>query len=419
MQPSSSASRSLAIHVLHHALTTSTAPEFIRLTQFGGPAPNDADSRFIRSMVLSALRHLGQIDALLASYIEKPLPASKAWVQCALRIGICQMRFHDVPAHAAVNSTVEAVKQSKYKALCGMANAVLKRAAYDTSPLAAPASNLPDWLRQRLIAQYGDACVNAVAAVAEQQPATDIFGATPDNNFPAQALNAYTMRCENIEALHGYLHTQTTCFVQDIAASYPVHMLGNISGKTVIEIGAAPGGKTMQMLMAGAQVTALDRSEKRMRRLQENLAARGLNTPCIVTDALKYTPDSTPDIVVLDAPCTATGTWRKHPEVVHLLRENDIHDLARVQAQLMDKAWSWLVSGGVLAYSVCSLQKEEGEDQLTAFLSRHPDTRIHAPDTTHLHALCVQRDGSVRTHPAMMAGHGGMDGFFAVLLKKM
>lgn len=419
MQNSSSLTRALAISVLHHALSTHTPPEFIALSQFGTPPAHDNDVRFIRSMVLSSFRHLSQIDNLLSHYITKPLPASKAWVQCAFRVGVVQMYFHDVPAHAAVNSTVEAVKQSKYKALSGMVNAVLKRVASDKPALGAAIHNVPTWLRESLMQTYGEVTIHEMAEIATGAPTYDVFAASPLAELPATSLNEATLRCSTSETAQAYMIAQPNSFVQDIAASYPVAMLGDIAGKHVLEIGAAPGGKTMQMLLTGAQVTALDRSEKRMVRLKENLEQRSLNARCIVADAMHYTPETPPDIVLLDAPCSATGTWRKHPEVLHLLCPETIQELAHIQRDLMDRAWGWLSVGGILAYSVCSLQPEEGESQLAAFLSRHNNARIMQPDTRLVHPQALSQDGSIRTHLAMLKEHGGMDGFFAVALEKI
>ncbi len=415
---SATLTRKIAADVLHHALSTRTAPEFIAVSQFGGASMRDDDARFVRSMVLSAFRHLGQIDAVITRYLEKPLSPSKAWVMCALRIGIVQLYFHDVPAHAAVNTTVEALKHTKFKALSGLSNAVLKKIAQQKPELPEATINIPGWMYARWQAHYGAEITRAMAQMASVEPPYDVYGADVKNAAPMLQLNAHTLRCNNSEALHALLGDQPHCFVQDIAASYPVSMLGNIAHKHVLDSGAAPGGKTMQLLMQGAQVTALDRSEKRMARLKENLAARGLHASCIVADALAFTPQTPPDIVLLDAPCSATGTWRKHPEVLHLLREETVQELAVVQKALLDQAWSWLRSGGLLAYSVCSLQPEEGEDQLSAFLARHADARIYSPDTTHLYMPAIQPDGTLRTHLAMMAEQGGMDGFFAVVFEK-
>lgn len=409
--------RRLAVDVLHHALSTRTAPEFIALSQFGGGALAENDARFVRAQLLTALRHLGQIDAMIAQYLDKPLPPTKAWVQCALRVGAAQLHFGGVPPHAAVHATVEAVKRSKFKALAGMVNAVLKKIAQH-SPIPDAATNIPAWLNAKLTTQYGAAMTAQMARVAAVQPAYDmqgIAGTVED----ATRLNAHVLRVNGYEMLMQMLAQHPQSFVQDIAASYPVAMLGDVRGKRVLEIGAAPGGKTMQLLMAGANVTALDRSATRMQRLQENLDTRGLTAECVVADAFTYTPSQAPDIVVLDAPCSATGTWRKHPEVLHLVDEKTITDLADIQARLLAHTWGWLTPGGRLLYIVCSLHEEEGEAQLAAFLTAHADARISAPETADIHAPALRADGSLRTHLAMMDDVGGMDGFFAVILEKV
>lgn len=415
MQKPAPDTRTLATHVLHHALTKKIAPEFITLTQFGGADVSENDARFVRAQVLTALRHLGQLDAMLARYIDKPLPPAKAWVQCALRIGLAQVKFDTVPAHAGVHATVEAVKRSKFKAHSGMVNAVLKKAVADTN-IPDAASNVPDWLTKKLQRHYGDDVTARMAQVAAVQPAYDVQ--VSGEVIGAERLNAHSVRIQSYDALMQALKANPQAFVQDIAASYPVLMLGDIRGKQVVEIGAAPGGKTMQLLQAGANVTALDRSATRMQRLHENLDARGLNAQCIVTDALAYTPETAPDIVVLDAPCSATGTWRKHPEVVHLVEEKTIAELADIQARLIEHAWSWLQPGGRLLYIVCSLQEEEGEGQLSHFMATHADARLVTIENAEIYPQALRADGTLRTHLGMMEERGGMDGFFAALLQK-
>lgn len=415
MQKPAPDTRTLATHVLHHALTKKTAPEFIALAQFGGADMAENDARFVRAQVLTALRHIGQLDAMLARYIDKPLPPAKAWVHCALRIGLAQVKFDTVPAHAGVHATVEAVKRSKFKALSGMVNAVLKKAAADTE-IPDATTNLPAWLTQKLQRHYGEDVTARMAGIAAVQPAYDVQVA--GDIAGADRLNAHSVRVQNYDALMHVLKANPQSFVQDIAASYPVLMLGDIRSKNVIEIGAAPGGKTMQLLQAGANVIALDRSAARMQRLNENLDARGLQAECIVTDALAYTPHIAPDIVVLDAPCSATGTWRKHPEVVHLVEEKTIIELAEIQARLMAHAWGWLPPGGRLLYIVCSLQEEEGEGQLSHFMATHGDARLVNVESAEIYPQALRADGTLRTHLGMMEEKGGMDGFFAALLQK-
>lgn len=415
MQKPAPDTRTLAIDVLHHALTKKTAPEFIALSLFDGESVSENDARFVRAQVLTALRHLGQLDAMLARYIDKPLPPAKAWVHCALRIGLAQVKFDTVPAHAGVHATVEAVKRSKFKALSGMVNAVLKKAVADTN-IPDAATNVPAWLNAKLQRHYGDDVTMRMAHIAAVQPAYDVQ--VSGEVAGADRLNKHSVRVHSYDELMQLLKSNAQAFVQDIAASYPVLMLGDIRGKRIVEIGAAPGGKTMQMLQAGAHVTALDRSATRMQRLKENLDVRGLAAECIVTDAMHYTPESAPDIVVLDAPCSATGTWRKHPEVVHLVEEKAIAELAEIQARLMAQAWSWLMPGGRLLYIVCSLQEEEGETQLSQFMATHSDARLMPIEHSEIHPQALRADGTLRTHLGMLSEKGGMDGFFAALLQK-
>jgi 16S rRNA (cytosine967-C5)-methyltransferase len=197
-------------------------------------------------------------------------------------------------------------------------------------------------------------------------------------------------------------------------------MLGDIAGQQVLEIGAAPGGKTAQLCHAGANVTALDRSQSRAERLQLNMQRLRFNLQIIIADILQFQPPQSYDIVVLDAPCSASGTWRRHPEVVYLIAPDDIAELAALQAQILDHVWPHLRVGGVLLYIVCSLEPEEGEQQYLQFLQKHPDARIRpATASDLLPSEALHADGYLRTNPVIMAEIGGMDGFFAVMLEKI
>lgn len=371
------------------------------------------DMPFARALLLGALRHRGQIDALLARYIDKPLPAKRAGVMHALRLGVAQLRLLALPDHAAVHETVALVKAGKHKALAGMVNAVLKRIAADQPELGPTHANLPSWLWDRWKPWYGSATVAAITQVAARQAPLDL-------NTPASyALGArldpviWRMPAEHppVVTLPGY--EEGAFFVQDFAASLPVRLLGDLAGKAVLDIGAAPGGKTAQLMQAGAVVTALDKSAARMDRLCRNMKRLKHDVDLVVADAMAYTPRAPFDAVVLDAPCSATGTWRRHPEVVQITTPDDIAELAQTQRALLDRAWGWVKPGGQLLYCVCSLEREEGEDQRDAFLARHADAAVQLPSMA---VPGLAADGSLRTHPALV--EGGMDGFFAVVFGK-
>jgi 16S rRNA (cytosine967-C5)-methyltransferase len=422
-------SRLLAIDWLHTAISTHRAPEFVKLDSRAYANSDDAAKQFAHAMVLIAFRHLGQINSVIGGFVKKPLPPSKQWVQAALIIGAVQILCTDTPAHAAVNETVQAVKKSKYAALSGMVNATLKNIAKQQPQLPDAALNIPQWLRPILAKQYDKKTLAAMAQIASHRPGYDVNtslstqSASFDN--PAiHALNKRHIRISDEGILQPLLQQDAMLFVQDIAASYPVAMLGDIAQKHVLEIGAAPGGKTMQLLAKGAQVAALDRSRIRAKRLAENLDTRGLSAEIIVQDALEYTPPTPPDIVVLDAPCSATGTWRKHPEVLHLLTQKQLDELVILQRSLITQAVGWLAPKGQLLYCVCSLNEAEAEAQLAWALKTHKSMKIVPANAPEILPQAITENGCLRTHIAMLKdldgaeNTGGMDGFFAVLLEK-
>ena len=220
-----------------------------------------------------------------------------------------------------------------------------------------------------------------------------------------------------VETLAGY--DEGLFFVQDLAASYPARLLGDVGGKHVLDLCAAPGGKTAQLARAGATVTALDRSPARLVRVRENLARLRLAAEIIAADALTWEPLSSYDALLLDAPCSATGTWRRHPEVVRLASEADIEELVVLQRQLLTRAWEWVKPGGKLVYCVCSLEREEGEAQAEWFLAQHSDAQIAKPqEAMEIFPQAITPEGYVRTLPSYRKAQGGMDGFFAVCFVK-
>ena len=378
----------------------------------------DADQRFAMLLLLTTLQHLGQIDAVLARYLDKPLPAKRLAIMNTLRIGAAQLLLLHTPPHAVVNEAVAFIKKGKDVGLSGLVNAVLQKIAREKPALPEPIHNLPAWLRARWEKSYGHEAVATMAQLATQRPPLDIHttaDAIEGVRLDAQILRVGTAHAA-VESLAGY--AQGAFFVQDIAASYPVRLLGDVREQQVLDMCAAPGGKTMQLVQAGAFVTALDRSAARMKRFKENMARMGMQANMIVADAEQWQPTRSYDAILLDAPCSATGTWRRHPEMVHLVTPEKIAEMVAVQRALLQRAWGWLKAGGTLVYCVCSLEVEEGEAQADWFAQTHRDAQwLPIPEASGIPAACVRGD-SLRTVPSHMAEQGGMDGFFAARFRK-
>ena len=414
--------RHIAISMLDKAIREGTPPELLEVKKFTNKQVSPEDERFIRAMVLMTLRHLGQIDALIDMTLDKPLPKGKHWVKCAIRIGLAQSALMRVPAHAAVHATVQAIKQSKFRGLASLANFVLRKHTGSAPSLPHSVYNVPDWIRERWNRTYGAETVQHIARAAEKIPPIDVHyireTTTPEDAVLLTEGHYRVPDNTEIPTLAGY--EEGAFFVQDIAASYPVRMLGDVAGLTVLEIGASPGGKTAQLCAHGAEVTALDKSQSRMEVLFANLERLKLHPGIMVMDVFAFETQEQYDRVVIDAPCTATGTWRRHPEVLHLLEPNEIEELATIQRDMLRKGWSWVKPGGRMLFCTCSLELEEGEAHIENFLKVAKDARI-APiaNPEQFPSDAIHADGYLRTHPAMRIEDGGMDGFFAVIFEKI
>ena len=384
----------------------------------------DRDRNFVRLLIMTALRRLGQINALLTQMLEKPLQGKSQHVKHALRLGVVQLIWLETPPHAAVHSTVEAVSILGYDNMKGLVNAVLKRVSREGAAIVKEQDeaklNVPDWLYRSWSKAYGEEVAHAIALAKLAEPPLDI---SVKEDAPAWAeklggtlLPTGSIRIHEagrVDGLTGY--AQGAWWVQDAAAALPVHLLGDVRGKIVFDLCAAPGGKTAQLAAAGAHVVAVDKSKRRLQILASNMQRLGLKVETVESDILKWKPHITPDIVLLDAPCSATGTVRRHPEVLWGRTKEDITELTALQKKLLNRAASWLKEGGKLLYCVCSLQSEEGEDQAADFAYHHGEF-APVPHAQKWEAESLKhfiKKGAIRTHPALLAGLGGMDGFYA------
>ncbi len=388
------------------------------------------DRAFARMLVATTLRRLGQIDAVLDRCVTRPLPARAAAVRDLLRLGAAQLLFLGTPAHAAVDGTVEAVARGGPEAagFKGLANAVLRRIANEGPPAAIsdPAVNTPAWLWDSWRAAYGEATASAIAAAHLAEPPLDLT-VKGDAAAWAARLGATVLPTGGlrrplggaIEELPGY--AEGAWWVQDAAAALPARLLGPVAGLRVVDLCAAPGGKTAQLAAAGAKVTAVDRSAARLERLAANLARLHLVARIVAADAAQWRPPAPADAVLLDAPCTATGTIRRHPDIPWLKTPDDLAKLVPLQDRLLAAAVEMMAPGGVLVYCVCSLQPEEGPRRVEGLLAAGAPVERVAIDPAEIGGLAeaITETGELRTLPCHLAELGGLDGFYAARLRRL
>ncbi|MAM95957.1 transcription antitermination factor NusB [Parvibaculum sp.] len=390
------------------------------------------DRAFARAIAATALRRLGTIDRLITDCLDKELPKRAGVTQNILRGGAAELLFLRVAAHAAVGMNVEAAGRDDagrhFKALV---NAVLRRLTREgdamLDSLDTERLDTPDWLWESWVAAYGEETTRRIVRAHYENPPLDISvkdasaRAKWAEELGAQVLPTGTLRIEDagrVEELPGF--AEGAWWVQDVAAALPAKLLGNVKGREVLDLCAAPGGKTAELAAMGARVTALDRSKPRLERLKQNLARLDLTAETIVADAGTFEPGRQWDAVLLDAPCTATGTARRHPDVTRLKSPADRDKLARLQERLLTHAAALTAPGGTLVYCTCSLEPEEGVKQIEAFLAAQDDfarARV-MPEEVGGMAEIITTDGDIRSLPSHLAIEGGMDGFFVVRLKR-
>ncbi|RDW11718.1 RsmB/NOP family class I SAM-dependent RNA methyltransferase, partial [Paracoccus thiocyanatus] len=322
--------------------------------------------------------------------------------------------------HGAVNAAVALARASgrKGQAAAGMVNAVLRKVAVagDAWARLSP-QRMPPWLRGSVVSAWGEDAARGIEAAHEAGAALDLTPKSGD--CPGEALPTGSHRLPSgtqVSALPGY--AEGDWWVQDAAAALAVRVLDPRPGEVVADLCAAPGGKTLQLSAAGAKVTAVDISEPRLARVAENLARCGLSAHLVAADALDWRPDQPLDAVLLDAPCSATGTIRRHPELPRIRDGEGLAELTRLQARLIDHALSLLRPGGRLVYATCSLLPAEGEAQLAAALDRHPGLAVEPPAVPGIEPGWVTPQGGLRLRPDLWPERGGMDGFFIARLRK-
>jgi 16S rRNA (cytosine967-C5)-methyltransferase len=395
-----------------------------QLESLNGLEPRDA--AFARALASQTLRHLGVLEALLREFMAKPLQPHKAGQASEiLLLGTSELLVLKVAPHAAVDAANQlAAKDSKAVHFKPLINAVLRRVSREgekvMSGLDAPRLCTPDWLWTRWTAQYGEAATRAIAVAHLKQAPTDIVLKSDGAGVPGSGqLFGQVRRLSGegrVEDLPGF--AEGGWWVQDAAASLPALLLGDVAGKKVIDLCAAPGGKTMQLAARGAKVTAVEIDAGRAARIRENLGRTRLEAEIIEADARDL--DIKASLVLIDAPCTATGTIRRHPDLPWIKGAVDVTVSAGAAYEILESGAALVAPGGTLVFAVCSLEREEGEEQIAAFLANHPEF-ARAPvtaDEVFGHGEWIRPDGDLRTLPCHLADNGGMDGFYAARLKK-
>ena len=421
------AAREAALNILDTVLTRKAAlDQTLDRSEDFKTLPDARERAFCRMIVSTTLRRLGQIDEIIAKSITNPT-STNALLQNILRLGAVQILFMDVPDHAAVDTSVKLAGRNNMDRQTPFVNGVLRNITRTGKELLAKQDetrlNTPEWLLKIWIEDYGMKTTAMIAKAHLKEAALDIsIKDESSRNHWASEFKATEIGCGSLRRTAGGSVTDLPGFddgawwVQDASAAIPAKLFGDIKDKTVIDLCAAPGGKTMQLAAAGANVIAIDRSATRMKRLRENLERMKLaNTVEIVTsDAAQWSSKDAPEYILLDAPCSATGTIRRHPDVPHLKSPRDIEGLQSIQARILENAFNILAPGGTLIYCTCSLQKSEGEHQITEFLKNHPNAAKRAITAKEIGGLkdAITEDGDARILPFHQSATGGLDGFF-------
>jgi 16S rRNA (cytosine967-C5)-methyltransferase len=395
---------------------------------------SDRDRALMRRLVATILRRLGTLGHVLSRLLDRGIPTDAPRAQSALLIGAAQILWMDVPDHAAVDLSVRLVQSDRRAAkYAGLVNAVLRRCAREGQPLidevATQTLDVPPWLMARWAAHYGEATAKEIATAIGHEPSLDLTvksaAAQWATRLHGETLPTGTVRTllqGSVTMLPGFAEGQW--WVQDAAAALPARLFGDVTDRAIADLCAAPGGKTAQLVQAGARVTAIDRSPNRVARLRDNFTRLGLEAGMVVADATEWQSENQFDGVLVDAPCASTGTIRRHPDVAWLRQELDIGALMALQKRLLQKAVALLKPGGTLVYCTCSLEPEEGEQAVATLLSAESGIRrapIEAGEVAGL-AEILTPEGDLRTLPCHLPHAdprlSGLDGFYAARLVK-
>ena len=430
------AARRLAAELLRAVLVQRRALDDALASRLESPeaqALEPRDRALARLIAATALRRLPSLETLLNGCLERPLPAERGNLWPILLAAAAQLLLLSAPPHAVINIAVEQVRRDRAaRRFDKLANAVLRRlvreGAAELAAIQTPRHDIPAWLLDRWIASYGETTALAIAAASLIEAPLDLSvkadAAAWAEKLGGVLLSTGSVRLAGggrIEELAGF--AEGAWWVQDAAAALPARLMGARAGLEIADLCAAPGGKTAELAAAGARVTAVDRDGARLGRLRANLVRLKLDAKIIEADATTWSPGRTFDAVLLDAPCTATGTIRRHPDILHLKRPEDVAKLAALQARMLENATRLVRPGGTLVYCTCSLEPEEGLEQIARALAAHNSlSRVPIePEEIGAEAAWITADGDLRTLPHHLPRSephlSGLDGFYAARLR--
>jgi 16S rRNA (cytosine967-C5)-methyltransferase len=428
------AARRIAALVLDGVLRRSRPLDEQLEEHLGAAGLPDRDRALVRRLVATVLRRLGTLRHLLGTFLSSGLPDGQPRVEAALLLGVAQVLWLEVPDHAAVDLSVRLVQDDrKASHFAGLVNAVMRRVTREGPALLASLDTVtldtPQWLMQRWTATYGSEDARRIAQANGNEAALDL-AVKSDTAGWAERLGGRVLPTGSVRVPpHGAVsllpgYAEGEWWVQDAAAVLPARLLGNVRDLRVADLCAAPGGKTAQLACAGGQVTAVDRSERRMQRLRQNMERLSLNAEYVVADATQWQAEPF-DAVLVDAPCSATGTIRRHPDVPWLKQPADLEKLTGLQRRLLEHAVHLTRPGGTIVYCTCSLEPEEGIEIVESLLQREAGLQripVTPEEVSGLGELLTPA-GDLRTLPYHLSHAdpqlGGMDGFYAARLLRV